>query len=68
MRGDAECRFAGYALKQATGVGTPAVRSIAAAYMSQGAWSPSPDQFVFIGNGRTKHRRRAPCGVHIISG
>ncbi|PVE22646.1 GntR family transcriptional regulator [Microvirga sp. KLBC 81] len=40
------------ALRQATSVGTPAARSIAAAYLSQGAWSPSPEQLVFTGNGR----------------
>ena len=40
------------ALRQATSVGTPAVRSVAAAYLSQGAWSPSPEQLVFTGNGR----------------
>jgi DNA-binding transcriptional MocR family regulator len=40
------------ALKQATSVGTPAIRSISAAYLSQGGWSPSPDQLVFTGNGR----------------
>src|SRR5882672_4085928 len=40
------------ALKQATSVGTPAVRNVAAAHLSQGAWSPSPDQLVFTGNGR----------------
>jgi len=40
------------ALRQATSVGTPAMRDAAAAYLSQGAWSPSPDQFVFTGNGR----------------
>jgi DNA-binding transcriptional MocR family regulator len=40
------------ALRQATSVGTPAVRSLAAAYLSQGAWSPSPEQLVFTGNGR----------------
>jgi DNA-binding transcriptional MocR family regulator len=39
------------ALRQATSVGTPAVRGVAAAYLSQGAWSPSPDQLVFTGNG-----------------
>lgn len=39
-------------LKQTTSVGTSAIRSVAAAYMSQGIWSPSPDQFVFTGNGR----------------
>ncbi len=40
------------ALRPATSVGTPAVRSVAAAYLSQGAWSPSPDQLVFTANGR----------------
>jgi Transcriptional regulators containing a DNA-binding HTH domain and an aminotransferase domain (MocR family) and their eukaryotic orthologs len=40
------------ALKQGTSVGTPAVRSVAAAYLSQGAWSPAPEQLVFTGNGR----------------
>src|ERR1700750_2512619 len=38
------------ALRQATSVGTPAVREVAAAYLAQGAWSPSPDQLVFTGN------------------
>jgi hypothetical protein len=32
------------ALRRATSVGTPAVRSVAAAYLSQGAWSPAPEQ------------------------
>jgi DNA-binding transcriptional MocR family regulator len=40
------------ALRQATSGGTPAVRSVAAAFLSQGAWSPSPEQLVFTGNGR----------------
>src|SRR6202022_1567618 len=40
------------ALRQGTSVGTPAVRSAAAAYLSQGAWSPAPEQLVFTGNGR----------------
>src|SRR5262245_61610429 len=40
------------ALRQATSVGTPAVRSVAAAYLSQGAWAPDPEQLVFTGNGR----------------
>jgi DNA-binding transcriptional MocR family regulator len=40
------------ALRQGTSGGTPAVRSVAAAHLSQGAWSPSPDQLVFTGNGR----------------
>src|ERR1700736_6728565 len=40
------------ALRQGTSVGTPAVRSVAAAYLSQGPWSPLPEQLVFTGNGR----------------
>src|SRR6476620_5556381 len=40
------------ALRQATSVGTPAVRSVAAEHLSQGAWSVSPEQLVFTGNGR----------------
>ncbi|HEY2246922.1 MAG TPA: PLP-dependent aminotransferase family protein [Bradyrhizobium sp.] len=40
------------ALRPATSVGGPAIRSVAAAYLAQGAWSPSPDQLVFTGNGR----------------
>src|SRR5271154_4280193 len=40
------------ALRQATSFGTPAARSIAAAYLAQGAWSPAPEQLVFTGNGR----------------
>src|SRR5215468_9163147 len=40
------------ALRQATSGGTPALRSVAAAFLSQGAWSPSPEQLVFTGNGR----------------
>src|ERR1700733_2508317 len=40
------------ALRQATSVGTPAVRSVAAEYLSQGGWSPAPEQLVFTGNGR----------------
>jgi DNA-binding transcriptional MocR family regulator len=40
------------ALRQGTSVGTPAIRSVAASHLSQGAWSPVPDQFVFTGNGR----------------
>src|SRR5215468_10908512 len=37
------------ALRQATSGGTAAVRSVAAAYLSQGGWTPSPDQLVFTG-------------------
>ena len=40
------------ALRQGTSVGTPAMRDVAAAHLSPGAWSPSPDQLVFTGNGR----------------
>ena len=40
------------ALRQATSIGTPAVRSIAAAYLAQSGCSPSPEQLVFTGNGR----------------
>ncbi len=40
------------ALRQGTSVGTPALRDVAAAHLSRGAWSPSPDQLVFTGNGR----------------
>jgi DNA-binding transcriptional MocR family regulator len=40
------------ASRQAISVGTPAVRNVAAAYLSQGAWSPAPEQLVFTGNGR----------------
>ena len=40
------------ALRQGTSVGTPALRDVAAAHLSQRAWSPSPDQLVFTGNGR----------------
>src|SRR6202012_1662533 len=39
-------------LRPATTIGTPAFRSVAAEYLAQGAWSPSPDQLVFTGNGR----------------
>jgi len=40
------------ALRQGTSVGTPAMRDVAAAHLSQAAWSPSADQLVFTGNGR----------------
>src|SRR5258706_8371738 len=40
------------ALRQATSVGTPAIRSVAAEYLSLGAWSPTPEKLVFTGNGR----------------
>src|SRR5581483_5215037 len=35
-----------------TSVGTPAARNAAAAYLSQGTWSPAAEQLVFTGNGR----------------
>src|SRR5262252_5335722 len=40
------------ALRQGTSIGTPAVRSVAATYLAQSGWSPSPEQLVFTGNGR----------------
>ena len=40
------------ALRPATSGGTPAIRSITAASLSQGAWSPCAEQLVFTGNGR----------------
>jgi DNA-binding transcriptional MocR family regulator len=40
------------ALRQATSVGTPAVRGITAAYLSRCSWAPAPEQLVFTGNGR----------------
>ena len=42
----------GAALRQGTSVGTPALRDVAVTHLAQGAWSPSPDQLVFTGNGR----------------
>lgn len=50
------------ALKQGTSIGTPAARSIAAAYLSQGAWSPAPEQLVFTGNGRQSIAATVPAG------
>src|SRR5262245_14555551 len=40
------------ALRPATSVGSPQLRAVAASFLSQGAWSPSPEQLVFAGNGR----------------
>ncbi|SFD40201.1 DNA-binding transcriptional regulator, MocR family, contains an aminotransferase domain [Bosea sp. CRIB-10] len=40
------------ALRQATSIGTPAVRSIGAAFLSQGGWTPAPEQLVFTSCGR----------------
>lgn len=40
------------ALRQATSIGTPAIRQLTTEHLSQGAWSPAADQLVFTGNGR----------------
>jgi DNA-binding transcriptional MocR family regulator len=40
------------ALRQATSTGTPAARSVSAAYLARQDWSPSPEQIVFTANGR----------------
>ena len=40
------------ALRLATSIGSPALRSAAAAHLTQGAWSPASEQLVFTGNGR----------------
>ena len=40
------------ALRQSTSTGTPSVRRVAATCLSQGAWSPAPEQLVFAGTGR----------------
>jgi DNA-binding transcriptional MocR family regulator len=40
------------ALRQATSIGTPTMRRIAAEYLSQSEWLPAPQQLVFTGNGR----------------
>ncbi|MFH5252879.1 PLP-dependent aminotransferase family protein [Burkholderia semiarida] len=40
------------ALREATSIGTPAMRRDAATYLSHADWAPSPDQLVFTGNGR----------------
>jgi DNA-binding transcriptional MocR family regulator len=40
------------ALRQATSTGTLPIRSVAANYLSQDAWSPVAEQLVFTGNGR----------------
>lgn len=40
------------ALRQATSIGTPSIRSVGAKFLSQGDWSPAPEQLVFTGNGR----------------
>ncbi|WP_150627393.1 PLP-dependent aminotransferase family protein [Pandoraea captiosa] len=40
------------ALSPATSGGTVAIRNAAAAFLAEGAWTPSPDQLVFTGAGR----------------
>lgn len=40
------------ALRQATSIGTPALRTLASSFLSRDAWSPTPEQLVFTGNGR----------------
>jgi DNA-binding transcriptional MocR family regulator len=40
------------ALKQATSIGTPAFREIAAQFLARDGWHPKPDELVFTGNGR----------------
>jgi DNA-binding transcriptional MocR family regulator len=40
------------ALRQGTSIGTPVMRSVAAAHLSKGTWSVDADQLVFTGNGR----------------
>jgi DNA-binding transcriptional MocR family regulator len=40
------------ALRWATSIGSSALRTTAAAHLTQGAWSPVPEQLVFAGNGR----------------
>jgi DNA-binding transcriptional MocR family regulator len=40
------------ALRQAISIGTPSIRTIAAAHLSKGTWSADADQLVFTGNGR----------------
>jgi DNA-binding transcriptional MocR family regulator len=40
------------ALRQATSVGTPVARNIAAMFLSRRDWSPKPEQLAFTANGR----------------
>lgn len=40
------------ALAQATSTGSPTIRSVSAAYLTQAGWRPSAEQLVFTGNGR----------------
>src|SRR5262249_21313531 len=40
------------ASRPTTSVGTPAVRSVAAAYLAKRGWSPAAEQLVFTGNGK----------------
>src|SRR5207253_6983766 len=40
------------ALKQATSIGTQAIREIAAQFLARAGWHPKPEELVFTGNGR----------------
>ncbi|KAA0695559.1 PLP-dependent aminotransferase family protein [Neorhizobium sp. P12A] len=40
------------ALRQATSIGTPSIRSISALHLSKGTWTVDADQLIFTGNGR----------------
>ncbi|MEF3128715.1 PLP-dependent aminotransferase family protein [Rhizobium leguminosarum] len=40
------------ALRQATSIGTPSIRSIAALHLSKETWTVDADQLIFTGNGR----------------
>ena len=40
------------ALKQATSIGTQAIREIAAQFLARDGWHPKPEELVFTGNGR----------------
>ena len=70
-----EARCAGFALRQAVSVGTPAMRDLGASYLSQGGWSPISDQLVFTGNGRQSIAAAlaalvptgSRCGVEVLT-
>ncbi|VVE29799.1 aminotransferase-like domain-containing protein [Pandoraea anhela] len=63
------------ALRPATSGGTLAVRHAAAAFLSEGSWTPAPDQFVFTGAGRQSIAAALAavvppggrCGVEILT-
>lgn len=40
------------ALRQATSIGTPSIRRVAALHLSKGAWTADAGQLIFTGNGR----------------